>query len=385
MDFEVAIVEDIILDDTSKYFVNAGEWNSIGTIYFKKVKRGEFKSSGFARPYFSNFINYPLINELVYIFRQPSPDIQNNNFKETYYYITPLNIWGSNHHNGIPNIFENKDIPESQQRDYIQTQAGAVSKVPDGSSDITLGNTFQERSNIKPLKKFEGDVIVEGRLGNSIRLGSTVLKDGKGINTWSQSGINGDPIILIRNGQGSKGSVGYLPTEENINTDSASIYLTSNQKIPIQVASIETRKYLSYQNSKPTQPDKYIGNQVILNADRLVFNAAQDHLLLSSAKSISLSSNNSVNIDTESFTVQTTNIYLGSKSATEPLVLGDTTVVLLKDIVNILTELTKACLAASNGGGPVVPLTDTAIKLLPKLQTLAPQIDSIKSKYNFTV
>jgi len=385
MDFEVAIVEDIILDDTSKYFVNAGEWNSIGTIYFKKVKRGEFKSSGFARPYFSNFINYPLINELVYIFRQPSPDIQNNNFKETYYYITPLNIWGSNHHNGIPNIFENKDIPESQQRDYIQTQAGAVSKVPDGSSDITLGNTFQERSNIKPLKKFEGDVIVEGRLGNSIRLGSTVLKDGKGINAWSQSGINGDPIILIRNGQGSKGSVGYLPTEENINTDSASIYLTSNQKIPIQVASIETRKYLSYQDSKPTQPDKYIGNQVILNADRLVFNAAQDHLLLSSAKSISLSSNNSVNIDTESFTVQTTNIYLGSKSATEPLVLGNTTAALLKDMLSILTELTKACVAAANGGGPVAPLNSTASKLLPQLQKLAPKIDSIKSTYNYTV
>ena len=35
-----------------------------------------------------------------------------NNFKEVFYYITPLNIWNSNHHNGIPNIFENKDIPE---------------------------------------------------------------------------------------------------------------------------------------------------------------------------------------------------------------------------------------------------------------------------------
>ena len=38
MDFEVAVVQDIILDETSKYFTSAGEWNSVGTVYFKKVK-----------------------------------------------------------------------------------------------------------------------------------------------------------------------------------------------------------------------------------------------------------------------------------------------------------------------------------------------------------
>lgn len=385
MDFEVAVVQDIILDDTSKYFASAGEWNSIGTVYFKKVKGRAYGSSGFAKPYFSNFINYPLLNELVYIFKLPSPDIQTSNFKQVYYYITPLSIWNSNHHNGIPNIFENKDLPESQQRDYQQTELGAVRRVTDGTTDIDLGNTFEEKSNIKPLRKFEGDVIVEGRLGSSIRLGSTVLKDGKGINGWSENGINGDPILLLRNGQGSKGSVGYLPTEEDINTDLSSIYLTSTQKIPIQAASIETRKYLSYKDNTPTRPDKYFGNQVLLNAGRLVFNAAEDHLLLSSYNSIGLSSNNSVNIDTESFIVQSNNIYLGSTNAKEPLLLGDTTAALLKDMLSILTELTKACIAAANGGGPVAPLNGTASKLLPRLQKLAPKIDSIKSTYNFTV
>ncbi len=385
MNFEVAVVQDIILDETSKYFTSAGEWNSIGIVYFKKVKGKNYSSNGFAKPYFSNFINFPLINELVYIFQLPSPDIQTNNFKQVYYYITPLSIWNSNHHNGIPNIFENKDLPESQQRDYQQTELGAVRRVTDGTTDIDLGDTFEEKSNIKPLKKFEGDVIVEGRLGNSIRLGSTVLKDGKSINVWSENGINGDPILLLRNGQGSKGSVGYLPTEENINTDLSSIYLTSTQKIPIQAASIETRKYLSYKDNTPTRPDKYFGNQVLLNAGRLVFNAAEDHLLLSSYNSIGLSSNNSVNIDTESFIVQSNNIYLGSTNAKEPLLLGDTTAALLKDMLSILTELTKACIAAGNGGGPVAPLNNTASGLLPRLQKLAPKIDSIKSTYNFTV
>lgn len=382
MDFEAAVVQDIVLNDTSKYFVNAGEWNGIGTIYFKKAKRGNYKSTGFAKPYFSNFINYPLLNELVYIFKLPSPDIQNNNFKETYYYITPLNIWGSNHHNGIPNLFENKDIPESQQRDYVQTQAGAVRRVEDGTTGITLGLTFQEKSNIKPLKKFEGDVILEGRLGNSIRLGSTVLQDNKGINSWSSSGTNGDPIILIRNGQGDAGSVGYLPTEENINTDASSIYLTSNQKIPVTISS---NNYYSYSSETPTQPSQYVGKQIIINSGRLIFNTTEDHLLLSSAKSISLSSLSTLNIDASEIVMQTEKIYLGSKNAKEPLLLGDTTTTLLNELIDIVASLLKDSIAANAGGVPIVPFTSNSPSLLIRLQKVQAEINSIKSNYNFTV
>ncbi len=383
MNFEVVVVSDIILDETSNNFTEAGEWNSVGTISFRKVKGGNYGTSGIAKPYFSNFINYPLINELVFIFRLPSSKIQINNSQDAYYYIAPLNIWNNNHHNGIPNIFKNKDLPESQQRDYQQTELGAVRRVTDGTTDIDLGNTFEEKSNIKPLRKFEGDVIVEGRLGNSIRLGSTVLKDGKSINVWSENGINGDPILLLRNGQGSKGSVGYLPTEENINTDLSSIYLTSTQKIPIQAASIKTRKYLSYKDNTPTPPDKYSKNQVVINAGRLVFNAAEDHLLLSSYNSINLSSNSSVNIDTEFLVVQATNTYLGSHNATEPLLLGDITTELLKEIIAILKDLITASLSASNTGGPIESLNSKAPQLLQRILALKP--DLIKSTYNFTV
>jgi len=156
-----------------------------------------------------------LLEELVYIFALPSPDIQTNNYKQVYYYITPLNIWNSNHHNGIPNIFENKEVPEAQQRDYTQTAAGAVRRVQDGSSDIVLGKTFQEKSNIKPLRKYEGDFVLEGRLGNSIRFGSTVLLNNQPLTPWSSGSTSGDPILLLRNGQGDRGSVGYIPTIDN--------------------------------------------------------------------------------------------------------------------------------------------------------------------------
>ena len=379
MNFKVAIVKDIVLDDTSKYFTNVGEYNGIGSIYFQVVK-GNYKSRGFAKPYLPNISNYPLLEELVYIFSLPSPDIQENNYKEVFYYITPLNIWNSNHHNGIPNIFENKDIPESQQRDYKQTEAGSVRRVEDGSSDIKLGNTFEERSNIKPLRKFEGDFVLEGRLGNSIRFGSTIQLEGKPLTPWSTGSSAGDPILLIRNGQGDKGSVGYIPTTEDINLDPSSIYLTSTQKIPLIASSTN---YFSYKTDPPTNPDLYTGKQILVNSGRLVFNTTEDHLLLSSAKSISLSSLSNVNLDASEVIMQTGNIYLGSKNANEQLVLGNTAVAQLEEIVDILKTLLNACKLAANSGGPVASLKGVADGLTTRLNSI--NLKAMLSNSNYTV
>lgn len=379
MQFKVAVVKDIVLDDTSGYFSQVGGWNGIGAIYYETAK-GNFKSKGFAKPYFSNFSNYPLKEELVYIFNLPSPDIQNNNYKEVQYYITPLNVWGSNHHNGIPNIFRDTDVPESQQRGYSQTELGATKEVPDSTVDINLGKTFKEKSNIKPLRKYEGDLILEGRLGNSIRFGSTILLDNKPVTTWSTGSTSGDPIMIIRNGQGDQGSVGFIPTIEDINLDPSSIYLTSTQQIPLQASSTN---YYSYKENPPVEPNKYRGQQVILNSGRLIFNSTSDHILLSSAQSISLSSCATVNIDASQLIVQTGNIYLGSKSADEPLVLGDTAVAQLKEIVDIIKTLLNACKGASNGGGQVATLVGVADLLLPRLNKL--DLNKMLSKYNYTV
>lgn len=379
MDFQVAVVKDVVLDNTSKYFSNVGEYNGIGSIYFEVIK-GNYKSKGFAKPYFSNISNFPLLEELVYIFSLPSPDIQNNNYKKVFYYITPINAWNSNHHNGIPNIFKNTEVPESQQRDYTQTEAGAVRRVEDGSTDIVLGKTFKEKSNIKPLRKFEGDFVIEGRLGNSIRFGSTVLLNDNPITPWSTGSSNGDPIILIRNGQGDKGSVGYIPTIEDINLDPSSIYLTSTQKIPLTAASTN---YLSYKSDAPANPNQYVGSQIILNSGRLVFNTTQDHLLLSSTKSINLNSLSTLNVDASEVIMQTGKIYLGSKNANEQLVLGNTAVAQLEEIVDILKTLLNACKLAANSGGPVASLKGVADTLTVRLNSI--NLKAMLSNSNYTV
>jgi hypothetical protein len=117
-----------------------------------------------------------------------------------------------------------------------------------------------------------------------------------------------------------------------------------------------------------------------------MFNASEDHLLLSSAKSIGLSSASTVNIDASTFTVQTGKIYLGSKNATEPLMLGDSTVDLLRQLIEGIKGLTRSLSTQTNmlNGTPLEPLGSTARSLLPTLSQLINNLDTITSKDNFT-
>ena len=276
-------VADIILDNSHPLFNEKGGWNSIGSLIFNPNNTFNRDTvNTVAKPLFPNNRFIPTINEIVYILTLPNENIQSNISGIEYYYFQPINIWNSCHHNAIPNPIGNVFLPESQKRDYQQTEAGAARRVTDGGTEINLGKTFKERIDVKNLQPYEGDNIYEGRWGNSIRLGSTVL-NGSIVNPWSSVGTNGDPIIIIRNGQHNDGKEAWIPQVENINKDKSSIYLTSTQKVPIETSNT---KYDSYKEQPPTKPSEYAGEQVIINSGRLVFNSDDDHILISSKKSI---------------------------------------------------------------------------------------------------
>ena len=129
----------------------------------------------------------------------------------------------------------------------------------------------------------------------------------------------------------------FLETED-INLDGSSAYFTSTQQIPIELSS--QNSYLSY-TTPPTTPNTYTGEQIILNSGRLVFNSTQDHILLSSAKSINLNTVESVNIDAATQTViQTPELYLGGIETAQPVVLGNDLVDLLSKVLTDLEYLT---------------------------------------------
>ena len=338
-----------------------------------------------ASPLFPNIKNYPLKNETVYLLSFPGGNFSSNPGDIKYYYISPVRIWSNAvNTNPTPNTAEN--IQGSNQNKSLQ-------EVELGSSNISTkqqttkfkpGTYFTEKSNIFPLYPFEGDYIIEGRFGNSIRFGSTDIQSTDTtqtpLNSWSTFGLNGDPITILRNGQNPElGSPAQSTTIEEINKDLSSIYLTSTQQLPIEVAS--QNDYLSYGEEKPKSPNTYAGAQVILNSGRLLFNTTQDHIMLSSQKSINLNSLEGVNIDTTGPVVlEAPEIKLGSNDATESVLLGDSTVDLLQNLISDLSSLLKIMGSQiGNNGILLEPMGTTARTISNNLDTYQTQLDSLKS------
>jgi len=98
----------------------------------------------------------------------------------------------------------------------------------------------------------------------------------------------------------------------------------------------------------PESPGTYQGNQVVLNSDRLLFNAKTDSILLYSNEAIGFSTNGSFHFDTSpnndsSFIINSPNIYLGleydNTLPTQPAVLGHELRTLLEDILDLIEDI----------------------------------------------
>ena len=377
-----------MLDDVtqSKAFKAFGEWSSIGCIFFDKLNQPNtnpaFSTDNFARPLFPNQSMVPLENEVVYIMSLPNSNVQENVNETAFYYFQPINIWNSVHHNAIPDPINGDSLPPSQQQDYEQTSGGAVRRVTDGGTEIELGETFQEKLSIRNLLPYEGDNIIQGRWGNTFRLGSTISNSVIS-NPWSRSGKDGDPIIIIKNGQHEESTDPWVPQVEDINTDLSNIYLTSTQAIPIKVSS---KNYNSY-FSPPISPDKFINDQIILSSGRLLFNSKHDSILLSSFDTINLNSINSVNIDTVTTILRSKEIFLGDKSARESVILGDKFLTDFESLMSSLMGLTAALQSPIGSGPPGAingAITPPAVQVQGMVQRMLSNIQSYKSKVSKT-
>lgn len=188
-----------------------------------------------AKPINAALKQLPLEGELVEIVTGPGVDMNESRGQRDYYYTTPYNVWNASHHNAFPDMGDLGEYVSDIQRSYedVSQTNQSINTGATGSLTMPLGPNFPEKSNIKSLRQFTGDVTMEGRWGNSIRFGSTTAVNGYE-NYWSATGSAGDPITIIRNGQGRQSDeIAWFPTVENINTDPSSIYLTAGQKIQI--------------------------------------------------------------------------------------------------------------------------------------------------------
>jgi hypothetical protein len=394
-----ARVTSVVLNSNSEYFSAVGEWSGIGTIRFQLTEaapspqtKNNTKGS-FARPLLPFLKNYPLVNEFVLLFFLPNQEKTQISGNGDYYYLNPIGIWNSQHHNAYPDNYApyNTSSP-SMQKTVFDIAAGNVQKPSTQPLTLNLngnsGGTFIEKPNIHPVLPFAGDNIFEGRFGNSIRLGATSNVNAEITNNWSKSGVNGNPITILRNGQPpiSKND-GWVPVTEDINSDLTSVYLTSDQQIPIDISvarkvegETSSIPFSSVISKAPISPKSFNQPQVILNSGRLLFNTSTDSILFSSQKSIVLESVEDVGIKSQNGNVNilsnSGNVSIGQVNAPQAAVLGDNFMVQFDALLTNLTQLANALNAEPSL--TTTPAVDYLMK--DSIQIIQNQIPNLLSK-----
>ena len=318
--------------------------------------------------------NYPLVNETVVVVALANKDFQNNYNRLTFYYLNTINLWNNQQANPIPSPQQNI-LPNTQNKGYIQVETTNNPNKPSQGSNTVFSPGYYFNSDIiaNPTYPYEGDYIIDGRFGNSIRFGNTVPNGTTFVNNnWSSGSqtILGNPITILTNQKHTQ-QPSYNSITEDINLDGSSIYLTSTQQIPLGASSTS---YSSYSSNPPIKPNEYSGKQLILNSGRLIFNSTEDHILLSSIKTVNINAINGFNVDSPQSVIQSNSVLLGGAQATESVLKGDTTINILVDLVNQLQALTIALQTVTPQAGLAV--APAAAQLAPQLAVIRTQLQT---------
>ena len=310
------------------YDVNTPD--EIGAIDYQFLADIEKVVRGRAYPLFPFIKQPPLVDEVVVLLSAPSEVTTEESHATKTYYITSINIWNHPHHAATT---------ETKQA-------------------VTLGADFSEIVDVNPMMPFEGDTILEGRLGQSLRFTQSIT----GKTPWT--GSNGFPLIILSNGQVNVGN-GFEFITEDINTDSTSIYLTSNQQLPLSASYLATGSF----SNGPIPTSHYTGSQALINSGRIYLNANKERVLINGVEGVGLSGT-TLNLDALSnITLDSRKIYLlaSAKNESQHAVLGDSLVKeldnLYNDLQNVMSEL--GVLASAVG---YLPLIETASTVLTNLE-----------------
>jgi hypothetical protein len=234
---EPAEVVDVIMDPSHPSW-SPDKRRVIGTVMARPIVRqfGQpIDNLEWYSPLNSNVSQYPLLGEIVLLINAPSKSAQLLKEGSSKYYMAVVNIWNYVNHNALPASSYNINAPDN---DPSSNYRGFTGNSKGGYNDVPYGETFEEKV-IPRIFPFEGDIIYEGRWGQSIRFGSTVAESTTE-NPWSSDGDDGDPITIISNGLSTEDSAYHL---EDINEDASGIWMCDGQSIPIDVASKNADSY----------------------------------------------------------------------------------------------------------------------------------------------
>jgi len=202
--------------------------------------------------------------------------------------------------------------------DNIQVKGASI--LPDATDFFT--GLFAKPRPAKKMDPTEGDVIVEGRAGQTIRLTSTSEESFLGKLFGGKS--ENKPVIMITCHTDEEEGLG----NEDIVGDDNSIYLCS--ETPLVTLKLESSLDKDYE-----QVDRYGGNQIIMRSDRLILSSRKDSVLISSG--------DKVGISTKKWKVDI-----------------DKLMDIIEGMSNELKALTSATATFNTGVGPTFPATNAS-------------------------
>ena len=310
-EFYEAIVVDVILDHHHPQYAKKDGYN-VGAIKVRifSVHNGRKDDLlDWADPIESSILEMPLIGELVILHK----------ILGVFYYTRKVFLAHRIQENGMLQL--NNAL--SSRSDKLKSKI-ATTKQELTPDKYKFGEYFKPDSRVRPLKHFEGDLVIQGRMGNSIRFGSSQME-------LSSPGMA--PNIILRAGQGkdiektdaTKDSVFGLILED-VNKDASSIWMTSDQNIPFEPITINAG---SFNRSMQAPPQKYGGAQILMNSDSIVLDAKKTHILMYSNEEIYLNSFKNTAIDTDSTIILTANLDIELKSGRRVDIQADSDVTII--------------------------------------------------------
>tara|TARA_R100001594_G_scaffold17465_1_gene35567 strand:- start:199 stop:1596 length:1398 start_codon:yes stop_codon:yes gene_type:complete len=261
------------------------DYKLIGAIRFRKIYSQQNLSDDqlmIAYPLNLNIVDFPVRGETVFI----------QKIYDKFYYTDRVNIYNNPNNSsaiGSSQKFNVGKIKKSKKT--LDTAESGVVEDTSSTSDVFLGEYFRPNFNIRSLIPNEGDTLIQGRFGNTIRLGSVdnapTIKLRAGQISDFEKFDEGDALIEELSEKAINTSL-----EENINLDASSMWMTTDETVSLTPATLEDP------NIYPTEvaPAEFSGKQIILNSGRLIFNSKESGILGFSNGPIDFSTLNSFGV-----------------------------------------------------------------------------------------
>lgn len=279
------------------------------------------------------------------------------------YYHSILNTKNNIHLNEKYKFLSDAELLTIESINTLDNYYGYVYPfITKNSHQNLITNKFEHFVNnkSKSLLNLEGDILFQGRSGQSIRFtqslklntefiindditgsAKTVESLNRKNTSWLYGKEGGMPITIISNGRKKTDNINLGKglkniTIEDINTDDASIYLSSENILPIKISSIIP----SFLLRNKEYPENFSGKQILITSDRILLNSKENEMFLFAKKYISLSSKKIVVKASEIVTIESPIIELGDNASNqqvgEPTVKARQLQIILDDILSLI-------------------------------------------------